>query len=166
MAGARGLEPPTSRAKSLCWPIHIDEPTAAFPNRTGAFQRIRLSRSHFQTSCTPSPCLKHYLEHLSTMDTPSPSILRCLGDPQVIHLLWSGFRYLVRRHCSPAEIACGRNVYQPSKFTIGNPTNLRLRFRQSSFHHARPGCLTPKCQTFRPCYCPLHLFRILGKVVL
>jgi len=38
------------------------------------------------------------------MDTPSPCILRCLGDPQVIHLLWSEFRCLVRRLCSPAEI--------------------------------------------------------------
>ncbi len=28
------------------------------------------------TSCIPSPCLKHYPEHLSTMDTPSPCTFR------------------------------------------------------------------------------------------
>lgn len=59
-----------------------------FPNRTGTFQRIRLSRCVFlpigphapsraafslkTPPCGPSPCPEHYPRHLSTMAAPSP----------------------------------------------------------------------------------------------
>ena len=34
-------------------------------------------------SCTPSPCIGHCPDHLSTMGAPSPYISRYVGDPQV-----------------------------------------------------------------------------------
>src|SRR5690348_6847184 len=64
------------------------------PNRTCTFQRIRLTESLCnKDSCTPSPCLRHYSEHLSIMGTPSPCVLQRLGDPQVTHSLWSAGRF-------------------------------------------------------------------------
>jgi hypothetical protein len=45
---------------------------------------LRISRPlpfHSHTTCCPSPCLKHYPEHSSTMATPSPPASRLVGDP-------------------------------------------------------------------------------------
>ena len=72
-----------------------------FPNRTGQFLSIRLSRdvappvlglrgihrtrwvlSTFP--CGPSPCPGHYPRHSSTMATPSPYGSRRVGDPAVL----------------------------------------------------------------------------------
>ena len=104
--------------EALCWLIHIDELAASFPNRTGTFQCIRLSRSPLQrTSCIPSPCLRHYPEHLGIMDAPSPCIRRCLGDPLVILLLWSECRCLVRRTIIP------KNDWFSGE-TFANPPNI------------------------------------------
>lgn len=139
---------------------------AYLPNRTGTFRCIRLSRSLFQTSCIPSPCLKHCPERLSTMDAPSPCIRRCLGDPLVTLLLWSKRRCLVRRTPLQTKGCLQEKRLSTLQISIDNPGNRRLRFRQFSFHHIWPSCPVTKCRTFRPCYCPLHLFRILGKVVL
>jgi len=72
-----------------------------FPNRTGTFQRIRLSgymwfvfpglyapsgTTRYLPStfpCTPSPCIGHYPDHLSTMGAPTPWGSRPVGVPLV-----------------------------------------------------------------------------------
>ncbi len=48
------------------------------------------------------------------MDTPSPCIARCLGDPQVVTLFWSEFRCPVRRSSQEKRLPILQN-------TIGNP---------------------------------------------
>lgn len=157
---------PQHSVRSLHKPAYTDKLVLPFPNRTGTFQCIRLSRSLLQASCTPFPCLKYYLEHLSTMGTPSPCILQCLGDPLVTLLFWSERRCLRSPYYHFHQMACFQQKRLPTlQISIDNPENRRLRFRQFSFHHIRPGCLAPKYQTFRPCYCPQHPFGILGKAV-
>ncbi len=52
--------------------------------------------THCLASCTPSPCLRHYPEHLSTMGTPSPCVSRHVGDPQVTLYLRSVCRFPLR----------------------------------------------------------------------
>ena len=77
------------------WPFSNGPP----PNRAGYFHSTRLSRCvllpigphvpsgtafGLRTSpCGPSPCLRHYPQHLSTMATPSPYTSRWVGDPAV-----------------------------------------------------------------------------------
>ncbi len=44
------------------------------------------------------------------MDTPSPCIFRCLGDPQVIHLFWSKFRRPVRHSSQEKRLPILQNA--------------------------------------------------------
>ncbi len=44
------------------------------------------------------------------MDTPSPCILRCLGDPQVTHLLRSEFRCPVRHSSQERRLSILQNA--------------------------------------------------------
>jgi len=63
---------------------HLDA-LPAFSSRTvrAPFNAHGSPEAIFQTSCTPSPCIGHYSDHLSTMGTPSPCVFRRLDDPQV-----------------------------------------------------------------------------------
>jgi len=96
-----------------------------FPNRTGQFLSIRLSRdvappvlglrgihrtrwvlSTFP--CGPSPCPGHYPRHLSTTATLSPCGSHRLGDPEVS----SSSSFSARRH--PFRwVPCSRQVAVP-----------------------------------------------------
>jgi hypothetical protein len=79
---------------------HSPVPTASPQTQTCTFQRIRLSRCAsrltsrltwppphpevlYAPPCDPSPCIEHYLDHLSTMAAPSPRASRPVSDPAV-----------------------------------------------------------------------------------
>src|SRR5260370_13419547 len=64
--------------------------------RTGLAPFSASGSPEADASCTPSPCLRHYSEHSSTMGTPSPCVSRRLGDPQVTLYLWSVCRFPLR----------------------------------------------------------------------
>jgi hypothetical protein len=110
-----------------------DVSNCPFPNRTGPFQGIRLSRRSalsIGASCplrysfrslsaspwTPSPCIRHYPDRLSTMGPLSPSSARFLGDPVVPLMPWPVRRYPFGG--SPTH--CGR---LPGG-TLNRPSNL------------------------------------------
>ena len=65
------------------------------PSRA-ASSRCVTAHSLCLASCTPSPCLRRYPEHLSTMGTPSPCVSRHVGDPQVTRYLRSVCRFPLR----------------------------------------------------------------------
>ena len=157
------------------------------PNRTCTFQRIRLSRSPCRmyskdsilttsswTSCIPFPCLRHYPEHLSTMDTPSPYVSRHIGDPQVTHYLWSVCRFPLRLFLFSEEVLPKalltlliyiNNVRNENYIVlIGECTSTATRVQAISLNHVRPSCLSfwtwyrTSTDFYTTCYCSLKPF--------
>src|SRR6266571_5848351 len=55
-------------------------PALQFPVRHGAFRVV--SWLGYCLTCSPSPCIGHYPDHLSTTGTPSPWVSQPLGDPE------------------------------------------------------------------------------------
>ena len=90
--------------------------------------------------CTPSPCIRHYPDHLSTMGTPSPCASRRLGDPQVPLHITSVLRFPVRPACSQRASLWRRSLV--SLITALTNSTLRgLGFKQFSLNHIQRSCL-------------------------
>jgi len=97
-------------------PRTVRAPFSAYRSPENSLSRsgkVRISRPvPFKNlfPCPPSPCPKHYLEHLSTMGTPSPWASRLLGDPEVHSFPCSVRRSVVRRLARSFRVSLGRAV--------------------------------------------------------
>src|SRR5947208_1415188 len=157
--GPAGIEPATNQVEWITstFPITplrtVHAPFSAhgspgmrftFPGLPYHPAQSRYSLSAFP--CIPSPCIGHYPDHLSTMDTPSPCISRRLGDPQVPLHTTSVRRFPVRPTCFYQASLWRRslaNLITP----FANSTLRGLGFKQFSLNHIQRSCLTTG-QTF------------------
>src|SRR5205085_2046846 len=110
----------------------------------------------FAFPCVPSPCIGHYPDHLSTMDTPSPCASRRLGDPQVPLHPTSVLRFPVRPTCSH-RVSLWRRSLVSLITALTNSTRRGLGFKQFSLNHIQRSCLASRPDFYRSCYCPLQV---------
>ena len=102
-------------------------------------------------ACAPSPCTGHYPGRLSTMGTPSPCVLRRVGDPQVPLHITSVRRFPVR------PLSLWRRFLASLITALANSTLHRLGFKQFSLNPIQRSCLIFRPDFYRSCYCPLQV---------